>query len=127
MTKIKKEVEKTSSKNNKRKSEFWKLLQEQLIEFGTLALKKGVTNLAISKINETETEIQKVVEEKIQKHSKRIIKTLIKILSYIIAVSFLSYGILEIILKNLNLELYTNLIFGLIFLIVALIINNKNN
>jgi len=121
----KKEENKGQKKEKNKMSEFLKLLQEQLIDFGTLALKKGITNLAVSKINDTEAEIQKVVEEKIQKHSKKIIKTIIKIFSYIVSVAFISYGALDIVLKNLSYGDYTNLIFGIIFLVVALIINIK--
>jgi len=125
----KEETKKTSTKKTETKKnkagEFWKLAQDQLLNLGTEILKKGVTNLAISKINDTEVEIQKVVEEKIQKHSKKIIKTFIKIFSYIVAGTFLSYGILEIILSKYNLSEYQNLFFGLTFLVVALIVNNK--
>jgi hypothetical protein len=90
-----------------------------------LALKKGITNMALAKIDDTEEKITKVVEEKIQKHSAKIVKTLIKTVAIILAASFITYGILEIILRVLNLSDYTNLIFGLIFGIVALIVNTK--
>lgn len=129
MTK-KEENKKTDSKesNNKsseKKSEFWVALQNQLLDFGTLALKKGITNMALTKIDDTEEKITKVVEEKIQKHSAKIIRTMIKVISIIIATSFISYGILELILGGLNYSEYTNLIFGIIFLIIALIVNKK--
>ncbi len=126
----KEETKKTSNKKvgqkkTTQKSEFWVALQNQLLDFGTLVLKKGITNMAISKIDDTEEKITKVVEEKIQRHSKKIIKTFIKIFSYIIAASFISYGILDLILIKLNLSEYQNLFFGLIFLAVALLINQK--
>jgi uncharacterized membrane protein len=83
--------------------------------------------MALSKIDDTEEKITKVVEEKIQKHSAKIVKTLIKTISIILAVSFVTYGILEIILRALDLSNYTNLIFGLIFGTVAFIVNLKKN
>lgn len=112
-------------KDSQKKSELWSSIQNQLLDFGSVLLKKGITNLAVAKINETEVEIQKVVEEKIQKHSKKIIKTLIKTIAIIFAASFLSYGVLELILNSLNLLEYQNLIFGLIFTVVALLVNSK--
>ncbi|HIP21624.1 MAG TPA: hypothetical protein EYG72_01580 [Candidatus Pacebacteria bacterium] len=81
--------------------------------------------MALAKIDDTEEKITKVVEEKIQKYSAKIIKTLIKTIAIIFAASFISYGLLEIILKSNNLSDYTNLIFGLIFGLVAFIVNTK--
>jgi len=118
-------AKKTTQNTSNKKSEFWVALQSQLLDFGTLALKKGITNMALAKIDDTEEKITKVVEEKIQKYSAKIIKTLIKTIAIIFAASFISYGLLEIILKSNNLSDYTNLIFGLIFGLVAFIVNTK--
>ena len=123
--KTEKKIKKISQKSSNKKSEFWVALQSQLLDFGTLALKKGIANMAIAKIDDTEEKITKVIEEKIQKHSAKIIKTLIKTIAIIFAASFISYGLLEIILKSNNLSDYTNLIFGLIFGLVAFIVNTK--
>jgi hypothetical protein len=92
-----------------------------LIDFGTIALKKGITNMAVAQIDDTEKKIKEVLDQKFKTYKNKTIK----IVSYGIAFSFLSYGILEIILKNLDLTDYTNVIFGGIFLVVALIINDK--
>jgi len=118
-------AKKTTQNTSNKKSEFWVALQSQLLDFGTLALKKGITNMALAKIDDTEEKITKVVEEKIQKHSAKIIKTLIKTISIIIAVSFISYGIIELIMRSFENEHYTNLVFGTIFLFVSLVVNNK--
>lgn len=90
--KSKKNNSDTNSKTeNQKKSAFFKALQNQLFEFGTLALKKGIVNLAISKIDNTEEKIKSIVDEKIKAYKNSVVK----IISFIIAGLFLSYGLLE--------------------------------
>jgi len=52
--KTEKKIKKISQKSSNKKSEFWVALQSQLLDFGTLALKKGIANMAIAKIDDTE-------------------------------------------------------------------------
>jgi hypothetical protein len=67
-----------------------------LIDFGTIALKKGITNMAIAKIDDTEEKVKEVLDQKFRTYKSKAIR----IVSFGIAFSFLSYGVLELLLRN---------------------------
>ncbi len=112
---------KENQKIEKKKKIFFNTLVSKLLDLGTDVLKDGFTNFAVSQIDNTEEEIKKVLDQKFQSYKKK----MLKFISFGIALSFISYGLLSLIMSFLNLEKFTNLIFGIIFLIIALVVNER--
>ena len=104
-----------------KKNEFLNLLETKLYDLGKNVLKSGISSLAISQINNTEEKIRGELEKKYKKYQSRIFGAL----ALAVAVSFLAYGILEFILRKLEIENFTNIIFGAIFLGVYFILKSK--
>jgi len=124
---IKKETKKTAKKVVEKKinkdniNKFLSLAGEKIVEFGLNALERGVKEYAVEKVNDTSVEIKRVIDQKFKEYKKNFIY----FGSLALAVVFLIYGLLETVLVNFQLEKFTNLIFGFIFLLVALFFRNK--
>jgi hypothetical protein len=74
------------------------VIEERLLEFGTIALQKGITNLAVAQIDNTEEKIKEVLDQKFKVYKNKVIRGV----SFGIAFLFLFYGIVEAVLKNFN-------------------------
>ncbi len=116
----KKESEK--NKKGKKRREFFEVLENRLLDFGEVLLKKGLASLAISQINNTEEKIKKELEEKFKKYQNKLFKNT----ALFVAGIFISYGAFSLLMFKLEMTEYTNLAFGGIFLLAYLLLNLKD-
>ncbi len=109
---------KNEDKTNK-KRDFWKKVEDKVFDFAERIIEKGVVNYAVGKIEDAEDKIKKEMEKKYKKY----LRNFLKIFSLVIASSFVFYGLLSLLMIKISMAEYTNLVFGLIFLFVYLILS----
>ncbi len=117
-SKKEKKAEKTKASDKKSfKESFFKSLEEKFFETATFFLKKGVVSMALKKIDDVENQVKEKMEERFNFYKNKSIF----IISALIASIFLVYGLVQNLFMVLDLERFTNIFFGLIFGIVALV------
>jgi len=124
----KKEVKNESSKktNNKKtkkssRKEFFSMLEEKVYTLGKKLLKDGLANIAIAQINNTEEKVKIELEQKYKEYKAKALQGIF----LLIGIIFLIHGILSLIFAKLGLSEWTNIVFGIIFLLTYFLVKSK--
>ncbi len=124
----KKEVKSGSSKktNNKKtkkssRKEFFSMLEEKVYTLGKKLLKDGLANIAIAQINNTEEKVKIELEQKYKEYKAKALQGIF----LLIGIIFLIHGILSLIFAKLGLSEWTNIVFGIIFLLTYFLVKSK--
>lgn len=115
------EEKKNNDSREKKRNNFFELLEDKLIDFGKIALKNGAAAFVKNKIKEAEEKIENEIKEKLFEFKNNFLQFLFLIVGSL----FISYGGFLLLMDKLQLSEYSNIIFGILFLLAFLILKLK--